>query len=213
MLLTLCIFPKKVLSSFGASDSIISYVNNAYPERLWCSITLAVLTLFCIVRAASKAGVFDKKLKLSKIAFLQASANLTQQELSSFLNNCLDEIVYFFSRSKNKTVVSDDSDRLDNTEVFVKLITINQLVNNNLKVEPVRFVYACRDDIFPGSDIRNRFFDFILPVVPVLDACNAYTYLKNKLKGFPAAHDVLPSMLSGCCSRSAIDRTKCNSPH
>lgn len=195
-LLTLCVFPKNVLSSFGASGSIISYVNNAYPARLWCSITLAVLTLFCIVRAASKAGIFDKKLKLRKIAFLQASADLTQQESSSLLNNCLDEIVYFFSRSKSKIVVFEDLDRLGNTEVFIKLREINQIVNNNLKVDPVRFVYACRDDIFLGSDIRTKFFDFILPVVPVLDTRNAYTHLKNKLKGFPAAHDVLLKQLS-----------------
>ncbi len=101
-LLSLSLFPKKILSTFGASDSIISYFNNSYPERLWCSIILAILTLFCIVRVASKAGVFDKKLKLNKIAFLQASADLTQQESSSLLNNCLDEIVYFFSRTKIK---------------------------------------------------------------------------------------------------------------
>lgn len=195
-LLTLCVFPKNVLSSFGASGSIISYVNNAYPARLWCSITLAVLTLFCIVRAASKAGIFDKKLKLSKIAFLQASADLAPQESSSLLNNCLDEIVYFFSRSKNKIVVFEDLDRLGNTEVFVKLREINKIVNNNLKGYPVRFVYACRDDIFLGSDIRTKFFDFILPVIPVLDARNAYTHLKNKLKGFPAEHDVLLKQLS-----------------
>lgn len=112
------------------------------------------------------------------------------------LNNCLDEIVYFFSRSKSKIVVFEDLDRLGNTEVFIKLREINQIVNNNLKVDPVRFVYACRDDIFLGSDIRTKFFDFILPVVPVLDTRNAYTHLKNKLKGFPAAHDVLLKQLS-----------------
>lgn len=195
-LLSLSLFTKKILSTFGASDSIISCFNNSYPERLWCSIILAILTLFCIVRVASKAGIFDKKLKLNKIAFLQASADLTQQESSSLLNNCLDEIVYFFSRTKNKIVVFEDLDRLGNTEVFVKLREINQIVNNNLRGDPVRFVYACRDDIFLGSDIRTKFFDFILPVIPVLDARNAYTHLKNRLKGFPAAHDVLLKQLS-----------------
>ncbi|HHK5683279.1 TPA: DNA-binding protein [Serratia marcescens] len=190
-LFCLSVFPKKILSSFGASDSIIYLVNNAYPERLWCSIILAFITLFFIVRVASKAGIFDKKLKLSKLAFLQASAEVAQQESSSLLNNCLDEIVYFFSRSNNKIVVFEDLDRLGNTEVFVKLREINQIVNNNLKNNPVRFVYACRDDIFLGSDIRTKFFDFILPVVPVLDARNAYTHLRNILKNFPIRHDVL----------------------
>lgn len=140
------------------NEATISLVNDAYPERLWCSIALVLVTLFCIVRVASKVGFFDKKLKLSKIAFLQASAEMAQQESSSLLNNCLDEIVYFFSRSKSKIVVFEDLDRLGNTEVFVKLREINQIVNNNLKNDPVRFLYACRDDIFLGADIRTKFF-------------------------------------------------------
>ncbi len=83
-------------------------------------------------------------------------------------------------------MVFEDLDRLGNTEVFVKLREINQIINNNLHNQPIRFIYACRDDIFLGADIRTKFFDFILPVVPVMDARNAYTHLKNKLKGFPA---------------------------
>lgn len=187
----LSVFPKKILSFFSVSEATISLVNDAYPERLWCSIALALVTLFCIVRVASKIGFFDKKLKLSKIAFLHASAEMAQQESSSLLNNCLDEIVYFFSRSKSKIVVFEDLDRLGNTEVFVKLREINQIVNNNLKSDPVRFLYACRDDIFLGADIRTKFFDFIVPVVPVLDVRNAYTHLKNRLKDFPVKDDVL----------------------
>lgn len=189
--LCLSVFPKKILSFFSVNEATISLVNDAYPERLWCSTALVLVTLFCIVRVASKVGFFDKKLRLSKIAFLQASAEMAQQESSSLLNNCLDEIVYFFSRSKSKIVVFEGLDRLGNTEVFVKLREINQIVNNNLKNDPVRFLYACRDDIFLGADIRTKFFDFIVPVVPVLDARNAYTHLKNKLKDFPVKDDVL----------------------
>lgn len=190
-LFCLSVFPGEILSHFNASNSVIYFVRNSYPERLWCSLFLGFLSLFMVVRVASKAGLFDKKLKLSKIAFLQASAEMASQETSSLLNNCLDEIVYFFSRSKNKIVVFEDLDRLGNTEVFVKLREINQIVNNNLNKDPVRFIYACRDDIFLGSDIRTKFFDFILPIVPVLDARNAYTHLKNKLNSFPAKDDVL----------------------
>ncbi|MGO4610991.1 hypothetical protein AB4142_32150, partial [Variovorax sp. 2RAF20] len=60
-----------------------------------------------------------------------------------------------------------------------------------MRNEPVRFIYACRDDIFLGSDVRTKFFDFILPVVPVLDSRNAYTHLRNKLKDVPVRDNVL----------------------
>ncbi|HIE1279850.1 TPA: DNA-binding protein [Klebsiella pneumoniae] len=196
LLLAITIFPKYFFSLFGATEPTINVIVNMFPERFFVSIIMGLLCLFFIVRVASKAGIFDKKIKLSKIAFLQGSADMASQESSSLLNNCLDEIVYFFSRSQYKIVVFEDLDRLGNAEVFVKLREINQIVNNNLQSEPVRFIYACRDDIFLGADIRTKFFDFILPVIPVMDARNAYTHLKNKLYDFPENEQPLLKQMS-----------------
>lgn len=191
VLLLTSIFPNKIISAFGAGKENISSFNDDFYLRLALSGVFALITLFFIVRVASKAGLFDKKIKLSKLAFLEGSAEMDSQEGASLLNNCLDEIVYFFSRSSYKIVVFEDLDRLGNTEVFIKLREINQIVNNNVQGEPVRFVYACRDDIFLGADIRTKFFDFILPIIPVMDSRNAYTHLKNKLIGFPENHTTL----------------------
>ncbi|HBR7791985.1 TPA: DNA-binding protein, partial [Klebsiella pneumoniae] len=196
ILLTTVVFPRKILSLFSLENGVLNTIINAYPERLIISIILSIISLFFIVRVASKAGIFDKKIKLSKIAFLQASADMSTQEPSSLLNNCLDEIVYFFSQSQYKIVVFEDLDRLGNTEVFIKLREINQIVNNNLYNSPVRFVYACRDDIFLGVDIRTKFFDFILPVIPVMDTRNAYTHLNNKLIDFPSNEKALLKQMS-----------------
>ena len=46
---------------------------------------------------------------------------------------------------------------------------------------PLRFFYLLRDDIFVNKD-RTKFFDFILPVIPVVDGSNAYDQIKNHLK-------------------------------
>lgn len=196
LLLAVSLFPKKILSLFSVDEVTLNAIIDAYPARLVFSAVMGTVGLFFIVRAASKAGVFDKKIKLSKIAFLQGSADMASQDASSLLNNCLDEIVYFFSRSQHKIVVFEDLDRLGNAEVFVKLREINQIVNNNIQGEPVRFVYACRDDIFLGADIRTKFFDFILPVIPVMDSRNAYTHLQNKLNDFPANEQALLKQMS-----------------
>ncbi|EMF1975813.1 DNA-binding protein, partial [Klebsiella pneumoniae] len=115
ILLTTVVFPRKILSLFSLENGVLNTIINAYPERLIISIILSIISLFFIVRVASKAGIFDKKIKLSKIAFLQASADMSTQEPSSLLNNCLDEIVYFFSQSQYKIVVFEDLDRLGNT--------------------------------------------------------------------------------------------------
>jgi hypothetical protein len=152
-------------------------------------ITIIALVLICIyfvTQTASRAGFFDKKLKLSKIAFLEGEAETTSKENSSLLNNCLDEMVYFFSRSEYKTVVFEDLDRLGTAEIFIKLREINKIINNSKRVkDSVRFVYAVRDDIFLGSDVRAKFFDFIVPVIPFMDSRNAYSILKAKLSDFP----------------------------
>ncbi|NHB90805.1 AAA family ATPase [Photorhabdus cinerea] len=184
-ILCLTVFTPKILIFFEAEKEVILYFKEHYIYRMILSIIFALIGLFFIIRGASKAGIFDKKLKLSKIAFLQGKAEMTSQESSSLLNNCLDEIVYFFSVSKYKIVVFEDLDRLGNTEIFVKLREINQIVNNNIRGNwPVIFIYAVRDDIFLGSDVRTKFFDFILPIIPVMDSRNAYTILKEKIKNF-----------------------------
>lgn len=145
-------------------------------------VLLAFTALYFITASASRIGIFDKKLKLSKIALLSGDVEASEQETPSLLNNCLDEIVYFFTRLEYKVVIFEDLDRLGTPEIFVKLREINKIVNNNIvDGNPVRFVYAVRDDLFLGADARTKFFDFILPVIPFMDSRNAFTLLKRKM--------------------------------
>lgn len=46
---------------------------------------------------------------------------------------------------------------------------------------PLRFFYLVRDDIFISKD-RTKFFDFIMPVVPVIDSSNSYDQFISHLK-------------------------------
>ncbi|MEQ4743775.1 DNA-binding protein [Klebsiella michiganensis] len=145
-------------------------------------VLLAFTSLYFITASASRIGIFDKKLKLSKIALLSGDVEASDQETPSLLNNCLDEIVYFFTKLEYKVVIFEDLDRLGTPEIFVKLREINKIVNNNIvDGNPVRFVYAVRDDLFLGADARTKFFDFILPVIPFMDSRNAFTLLKRKM--------------------------------
>jgi len=146
---------------------------------------LFAFSVYQLTRIASRAGIFDKKIKLSKIAFLTGDTEVQGQESSSLLNNCLDEIVYFFSRSNYLTVVFEDLDRLGTSDIFIKLREINKIINNSKETgEPIRFIYAVRDDIFLGADVRTKFFDYIVPVIPVMDSKNSYSILKSKITDF-----------------------------
>lgn len=67
----------------------------------------------------------------------------------------------------------EDIDRYDSSRIFERLREINTLVNNDRKGAPLRFFYLMRDDIFVSKD-RTKFFDFIIPIVPVVDCSNSF---------------------------------------
>lgn len=50
---------------------------------------------------------------------------------------------------------------------------INSLVNENAGVKrTIRFLYALRDDVFVNTD-RTKFFEFIIPVIPIINTSNS----------------------------------------
>ncbi|MBA5600939.1 DNA-binding protein [Pectobacterium aroidearum] len=173
----------KMISEFlSLPPSWTEVFNTHYIIKGIALVFLAFTALYFVTASASRIGIFDKKIKLSKIALLSGDVEASNQETPSLLNNCLDEIVYFFTRLEYKVVIFEDLDRLGTPEIFVKLREINKIVNNNIvDGNPVRFVYAVRDDLFWGADARTKFFDFILPIIPFMDSRNAFTLLKRKM--------------------------------
>lgn len=91
----------------------------------------------------------------------------------SILNRHLDEIVYFFQSTDYDLVIIEDLDRFEDTEIFVTLREINSLLNKNAGVKrTIRFLYALRDDVFVNTD-RTKFFEFIVPVIPIINTSNS----------------------------------------
>ncbi|WP_337974595.1 hypothetical protein [Cellulomonas sp. NTE-D12] len=67
---------------------------------------------------------------------------------SSYFDQYLDEIVYFFQVSKTDVVLIEDVDRFDDAIVFDTLRALKSLVNNSGQVgRRVVFVYAIRDSV------------------------------------------------------------------
>tara|TARA_R110002051_G_scaffold97308_4_gene167468 strand:- start:315 stop:3848 length:3534 start_codon:yes stop_codon:yes gene_type:complete len=113
-------------------------------------------------------GVSLKSISLKDIEITPVAA--TQD---SILNRHLDEIIYFFQSTRYDLVVIEDLDRFNNAEIFVTLREINSLVNENSGVKrTIRFLYALRDDMFVNID-RTKFFEFIIPVIPIINSSNS----------------------------------------
>lgn len=97
----------------------------------------------------------------------------------------LDEIIYFFEENKTyDTIIFEDLDRFNNLEIFIKLRELNRILNNDdcIKNRKITFVYAIRDDLFKGVE-RTKFFDFIIPVIPIINKNNASEELLKIMHG------------------------------
>lgn len=106
---------------------------------------------------------------------LADKAAITKQDENneSIFDKNMDEIIYFFEETRYKVVFIEDLDRFKSPEIFVRLRELNTILNNYEKIRrKIVFVYAIRDDMFMDKD-RTKFFDFIIPIVPIINSTNS----------------------------------------
>ena len=134
------------------------------------------------------------KFKISKITFKGAEANINDNNIDeSVLDRDIKELVYLLRSSDSKIVVFEDLDRYDNASIYTKLRELNFLLNKYVKVNdeketPIRFIYMLKDSLFYSKN-RTKFFDFILPIVPVVDSKTSENELIELLKEVENAPD------------------------
>lgn len=106
-----------------------------------------------------------------------------EQSEESYFDKYLNEVLYLFENSGADVIIFEDMDRYNTNQIFQRLREINTLINNRNKnnEKPLRFFYLLRDDIFVSKE-RTKFFDFIMPVVPVLDGSNSYDQFIDHFK-------------------------------
>ena len=144
---------------------------------------LFLFVLFILGRAVYKWRFLFSHLKLKSLKLPAGTGIESERESESVFNRHLDEIVYFFEVTKYRVVFFEDLDRLDEPNIFVRLRELNTLLNNSdaISKKPVVFVYAVRDDLF-GKEDRTKFFDFIIPVIPIINTTNSREALLEWLR-------------------------------
>jgi hypothetical protein len=121
------------------------------------------------------------RLSFSKFNLKSGEIEFNPKSETSILNKHLDEILYFFQATKYNVVVIEDLDRFNDPEIFTKLRELNYLINNSLQVNRrIVFLYAIKDDMFKDES-RTKFFDFIIPVIPVINSNNSFEKMSKKL--------------------------------
>lgn len=180
------------------SDKIAAYVN-ALPDT-WVKIALSPYAsqyalipavLVCTVCAVSFIFSLTKAQKnkniFRKISFQGNDIEIFEETNDSYFDKYLNEVLYLFENVEADVIVFEDMDRFNVNRIFERLREVNTLVNIQRKKElgskysPLRFFYLLRDDIFISKD-RTKFFDYIIPIVPVVDSSNSYEQFLKHLK-------------------------------
>lgn len=144
---------------------------------LFSFIPLILSTFYIIYITIKGTG----KIRLNKLSFQGVNLDI-EDKTGSLINKHLDEILYFFETTTYEVLLIEDLDRQDGTRIFQKLREINTLLNNYSNInkrKKITFVYAAKDSIFTGEE-RTKFFEFIIPVVPIINTSNAKDILIKK---------------------------------
>lgn len=141
-------------------------------------ITLSSFLIYGLIKIQKNKNVFRKlNLQGNEIEIFEESDD-------SYFDKYLNEVLYLFENVDADVIVFEDMDRFNANKIFERLREVNTLANIQLQKENkkiLRFFYLLRDDIFISKD-RTKFFDYIVPVVPVVDSSNSYDQFISHFK-------------------------------
>ncbi len=147
-------------AGLGLVSNVPSMVTKALPSSIHTNESW-VFWLSLIGMAAAFGGVsllfqrlFYKDIRISEFGAGTTKLGLSK-ETGTYFDEYLDEIVYYFQRSKTSVVIFEDLDRFKDPHIFETLRELNVLLNNagQIRRRPIKFVYAIRDSIFEELDI------------------------------------------------------------
>lgn len=155
------------IESFSQKDAVI------------INIVIMVVMMYICCRFAVEF-LYNNKQILKKFKFDSAEIELFQNEDASYFDKYLNDVLYLFEQSNAEAIVFEDIDRFNDIVIFERLREINVLINTRKLQKKdgcsMKFFYLVRDDLFTTKD-RTKFFDYIIPIIPVIDGSNAHTEL------------------------------------
>lgn len=158
---------------FSTNDKLLSII----PDWEWFPFVALVLLLLSFLMLLYKILGYALNLKEIKFKLHDAEFDIRDEEDKSILNDHIDEIIYFFQETGKNVVIIEDLDRFNNTTIFVRLRELNALINGACNHQIV-FVYAIKDDMFTDTE-RSKFFEYIIPVIPIINPTNAYDLIQK----------------------------------
>lgn len=160
------------LWSYLYAFDLIGFITDLIEFANWYHYFNLVILIACTLFLIDKIFSYGFGLKEIKFNLHNAEFNIKNEQEKSILNDHLDEILYFFETTGKNVVIIEDLDKFNDTEIFIRLRELNSIINKSCPHRVV-FIYAIRDDIFEDNE-RSKFFDYIIPVIPIVNPTTAY---------------------------------------
>ncbi|WP_334321031.1 coiled-coil domain-containing protein [Gilliamella apicola] len=130
-----------------------------------------------------------RKNLIRKLKIFESELDISSECDVSYFDKYLDEIIYILDKSKLHFIVFEDIDRYDDNLILSKLRELNYIYNKRqknrkrklTKRKTIKFIYLIKDEIFDSKE-RTKFFDYILPIVPVMDNSNSLGKMEQLFK-------------------------------
>lgn len=209
-------------------------VQKALPQTAWqwldkhvvsfASETLQWASLLVVFVLATSISIWlqrvlNQRLRVSELVAGTGPAKVTlSKDSSSYFDEYLDEIVYFFQTSRTNIVIFEDLDRFKDPHIFETLRELNLLLNNASQTgdENIRFVYAIRDSIFEqlsraSDDNPDKKSQPPAPLTPAEVAVARRLVTTNRTKFFDLVVPMVP-FISHRTSRDLIKKELASVP-
>ena len=167
---------------------------------------IAIISLYYLLSNTIKKIIHKGNWSKLTINTIGINVNMENRDFStvSYFDNFLSDVVYLFDESEAEFVIFEDLDRFNDHSIFEKLREINLMVNqrrNPPKRKKIMFFYVISDEVFSEKNVdstnnsenssanseniaateKTKFFDVIIPIIPIVNNTNSFDYLKSKL--------------------------------
>lgn len=168
---------------------------------------IAIIILYYLLSNAIKTIINKGNWSKLTINTMGINVNMENRDFStvSYFDTFLSDVIYIFDESEAEFVIFEDLDRFNDHSIFEKLREINLMVNqrrNSANRKKLMFFYVISDEVFSekkddstnhSEDVsateKTKFFDVIIPIVPIVNNTNSFDYLKSRLLGDLAITD------------------------
>lgn len=153
------------------SETWFMEISNAHPLIFVPLLGVFILCiLYYLFRLQSGKNI------IGKLKIFENEIDISPSKCDvSYFDKYLNEIIYILDKSELDYIVFEDIDRYDDNLILNKLRELNYTYNKKqIKNKPkqIKFLFLIKDEIFESKE-RTKFFDYILPIVPVMDNSNS----------------------------------------